>query len=210
MLAMPFSMILIGIDEAKAVLNAIAIVISLLVVIKNPQHVDKKETLKMTVFMLIGMAIGIYLLGILPTENLIYAYGVLIIAIALKKLLVKKEVKLPVIMMYFVIIAAGIIHGMFVTGGTLLVIYAVYALKDKHEFRTTLAVLWIILNSILLAGHIQSGVFTTEITILTIGSIPIALFSVYMSNKILNNINQELFLKITYVLLLISGCMLLI
>ncbi len=210
MLAMPFSMMLIGMNDAKAVLNAIAIVICALVVIKHPQHVNKKEVLKMSVFMLIGMVIGIYLLGVIPTGMLLYAYGALIVAIALKKLFIKKEVHLPVFAMYLVIVLAGIIHGMFVSGGSLLVIYAVYALKDKHQFRATLAVLWILLNSFLLFTHVQSGFFTAEVTIMTVIAIPTALLSVYFGNKIHDKINQELFLKITYVLLLISGILLLV
>lgn len=39
-----------------------------------------------------------------------------------------------------------IIHGMFVSGGALLVIYATQVLKEKEEFRATVAPVWVVLN----------------------------------------------------------------
>ncbi len=210
MLAMPFSISLVGLDTAKPILNVVSIAISVLVVVKNHQYINKKEVLKMSVFMLIGMAIGIYLLGVVPTSTLLYVYGALIMGVALKKLFIKKEVKLPVAIMFIVVVLAGIIHGMFVSGGSLLVIYAVYALKDKHQFRASLAILWILLNGILMFTHIQSGLFTTEVTIMSLLAIPTALLSMFFGNKIYDKIDQQLFLKITYVLLLISGVLMFI
>ncbi len=210
MLAMPFSILLVGMDDAKAVLNAVAIVICAIVAIKNYRDIDKKELFKMSSLMLLGLVIGIYLLNIVSTDTLLHAFGALIISIALKKLFIKKEIKLPVFAMYIVIVFAGIIHGMFISGGSLLVIYAIHALKDKHKFRATLSVMWILLNGILFFTHLQSGFFTTEVTIMTIAAIPTALLSVYFGNKIYGKINQKVFLKITYILLLISGTILLV
>ena len=45
--------------------------------------------------------------------------------------------------MICILLAAGMIHGMFVSGGALLVVYATLVLKDKEEFRATVALIWV-------------------------------------------------------------------
>jgi len=210
MLAMPASMLLVGMENAKAVLNAVAIVISILVVAKDFKYVNVREVKKITFFMLVGMLAGIYLIHVMPAYFLQHVYGVLIIAVALKKIFVRREIHLPKTFMAVVLFLAGVIHGMFVSGGSLLVIYAVTVLKDKRRFRATLASIWIILNGILLLSHVKAGYFTGEVLSMTAVAVPVAVFSVWIGNKLHERINQALFLKITYFLLLISGIMLFI
>lgn len=54
-------------------------------------------------------------------------------------------------------LGAGVIHGIYATGGPLLV----YALGreelDKHQFRSTLAAVWLTLNAALLIGFLSEG-----------------------------------------------------
>jgi len=76
-------------------------------------------------------------------------YAVIIILIALKNILLKKDFELGKLLSIVILIMAGVIHGMFVSGGSLLVIYAVYTFKDKNIFRATLAPVWVILNTFL-------------------------------------------------------------
>lgn len=208
MLAMPASMMLIGVNEAKAILNVLGLASCLWLTIQNYKNINKKEFVKITLLMLMGMITGIALFQILPIGMLLNFYAVLIIAIALKKLFVKKEITIPKAAMVLVILAAGIIHGMFVSGGSLLVIYAVSVLKDKSEFRATLSPVWVLLNGYLMVNHIQAGFFTSHVTRMTlICLVPLA-GSILLGNFIHNKINQEYFLKLTYVLLLLSGLLL--
>lgn len=53
---------------------------------------------------------------------------------------------------------------MFVSGGALLVVYAAQVLKEKEEFRATLAPVWVVLNSILLVSQVRQGVLQREIS----------------------------------------------
>lgn len=208
MLAMPASMLLIGVNEAKAILNVLGLLSCLWLTIQNYKNMNKKEFIKITCLMLVGMITGIALFQVLPIGMLLNAYAVLIIAIALKKLFVKKEITIPKGAMVLVILAAGIIHGMFVSGGSLLVIYAVAVLKDKSEFRATLSPVWVLLNSYLMFTHIRSGFFTPHVTWLTLLCIVPLAGSMIIGNLIHKKINQEMFLKLTYVLLLLSGLLL--
>lgn len=210
MLAMPPSMLLIGVDEAKAILNVMGWLSCVWVVIRDYKYIDVKKFLKIIVIMFIGMVVGIQLFKIAPMNFLLTAYAILIILIALKKLFIQKEIKVPQSMMIIVLLVAGLVHGMFVSGGSFLVVYAVTVLSDKNEFRATVSAVWVLLNGYLMFDHFTQGFFTPDVIRMTlICIIPLAA-SVVIGNKLHDKINQQTFLKLTYILLLIAGIMLII
>lgn len=207
LISMPPTIKLIGVDEAKALLNAIAQISSLMIVITGWKHINWKEFGKMFVLMALGMLAGIRMFEIFPVNQLLIFYGIMIILIALQKLFGKKEVQLPNLAMLLVIFAAGIIHGMFVSGGALLVIYAASVLHDKEEFRATVALIWVTIGCYITGVQVQAGHFNTHVTFLMlIGIIPVFL-GTWIGTKMVKKIRQDVFMKITYVLLLLSGIM---
>ncbi len=209
MLAMPLSMLLIGVKEAKAVLNIVAIIVSSSIAIRNYKDMNKKEVLKITLLMAVGMAAGLYLFSVLPLDKLSFLYGVLIIVVAIRGLLVKKQSNLPSWALILIVLGAGVIHGMFLSGGALLVLYAVSVLKDKSMIRATLAPVWIILNCIILVQDITVGVFTGEILRLAAYCVLPLLFALIIGNILHKVIRQAAFVKLTYILLIASGLTLL-
>lgn len=207
LIAMPPTIKLIGVDEAKALLNAIAQISSIMIVITGWRHINVKEFFKMFILMAVGMFAGVKIFEVFPMNRLLIFYGVMIILIALKKLFIKKEVKLPDIAMLFVIFAAGIIHGMFVSGGALLVIYASSVLKEKEEFRATIALIWVTIGCYITGVQVQAGNFNSHVIILLlIGIIPVFV-GTWIGTKLVKKIKQDVFMNITYVLLLLSGLM---
>ena len=205
LLAMPPSIMLLGVDEAKVILNFIAWITCLVIVLQNRKVVQWRILGEILLFMAIGMVAGIQIFKMVRLDFLLYGYGVLIIIIAITKLLGGKERHLPSWLLIIVLLAAGIIHGMFVSGGALLVVYAAYALRDKNEFRATVAAVWVVLNTFLAITQIQAGSFSKD-TIMwgLIACIP-AFIGVLIGNRLHNKISQKLFMKVTYVLLMISG-----
>jgi uncharacterized membrane protein YfcA len=210
LLAMPPAILLIGIDDARAILNLLTWIACLIISLQNMKYFNKKEWLKMIAFMFIGILMGIGLYDLLPLNILLTGYGILIVLIALKGLFIKKTVSLPKIALILIIIGAGIIHGMFVTGGALLVVYAAVALKDKNEFRATIAPVWVALNTFMGISHYQSGYLTQDVLLLTAIAVVPLLLGIKLGNKLYDKIEQAIFMKITYVLLGISGLMILV
>lgn len=210
MLAMPGAILLMGINEAKAVLNVMGLAASIWIGVKNRRHINRKEFLKIVGIMFLGMILGMYLFGVFQANVLLTVYGVMIILIAVKNLLTDRKVRLPEILMYLVILAAGVIHGMFVSGGALLVVYAATKFQDKATFRATLSPVWVLLNGYMLASHYKAGYFDGRTVLLTLISlIPLA-GAIFIGNQLHNRINQKAFMKITYILLLASGILLLV
>lgn len=207
LIAMPPTMKLIGVDSAKALLNAIAQISSLMIVCSSYQSIRWKEVFKMLIGMFIGMAIGLWIYAHFPMHQLLVCYGILIIAIALKKLFFPSEWVLSKGMQYVILLGAGIIHGMFVSGGALLVVYASLVFKKKEEFRANLAFIWLITGFYITGIQIQQGHFSSYVLfLLIVGIIPVFL-GTYFGSKLVKKLDQALFMKITYVLLILAGIM---
>ena len=104
---------------------------------------------------------------------------------------------------------AGLIQGMFVSGGALLVIYAVQKISDKEKFRATLSMVWAILNGLYAVVAYFQGSFTHDV-IVTVGiCIPLAVLATVIGSALQKKISQEKFLKLTYVMLVAIGVVLL-
>lgn len=205
LLAMPLSMMLIGVHEAKVILNIMAVLSCLILASKSRKHIQPKILLNIIAWMAAGMVFGIWIFEHLSLNILLPFYAVMIILIALKKLLIQNEIKMSKWMLNGVLLAAGIIHGMFVAGGALLVVYASTVLKNKENFRATVAAVWVVLNTGLMISDFVQGYMTPGVIKMAGISILPLLLAIYVGNKIHEKIDQKIFMKITYILLLASG-----
>ncbi|MGL4392789.1 MAG: sulfite exporter TauE/SafE family protein [Fusobacteriaceae bacterium] len=208
-LAMPPIILLQGIDIAKPILNLLGLLASVWMVFRDLKKVNIKELFKIISFMLIGMILGIYAYDLIPTHILIKFYAAFIIAIALKGIFIKNETETREWIMVLIIFLSGIIHGLFISGGPLLMIYALKKLKDKSEFRATISGVWIFLNTYLAFSHYRSGLFTSETINKFLWSIIPLFFGLVIGNKLHHKMKANTFLILTYILLIISGAILL-
>ena len=159
LLAMAPSMLLLGPDQAKVILNIMAFLSSLFIVSSSLAYVAWRQLRRIVLYMTIGMIAGIYLYQRLPLAFLLPFYGFFVLAIALKGVCTNKEITLSPGLSRLILLGAGIMHGLFVSGGALLVIYAVAAFKDKHVFRATVASVWVMLNVPLMFHDYQQGLY---------------------------------------------------
>lgn len=223
-LAMPFSLMLVGFDVAKPVLNVLGVVASIGVVATNAKSINFKELTKIIAVMLVGMLAGFMLSGSLNVnEQILYKLlGIIVILFMLLgcyTTFVKNKIKkennnsnsiLSSVLSYIILVVAGLVHGMFVCGGPLLIIYASKTLKDKNEFRSTLSAVWIVLNSIMMLNDIRTGYFNSKLLIIIAISVVVLFFALLLGNYIAKHLNQKVFMIITYILMGISGASLLI
>ncbi len=205
MLAMPPSIRLVGVEAAKPIVAIVSGASSVYVAIRYWRDIDFRQLGKITLLMGSGLLLGIWLFDALAFDILLRAYGAVIILIALKKLFVRRELKLPKAALYGCLLIAGLIHGMFISGGSFLVVYAVWAMPEKNKFRATVSAVWVVLNTYLLYSHYRAGYFVPEVLgLLAASAIPFA-GAVWLGNKLAKRISAQKFLLLTYILLLISG-----
>ena len=155
--------------------------------------------------MLVGMFAGVQICRVVESEDvLLTVYGIVIVAVALKNLCIHSERKFSPVILGIILLLAGIIHGMFVSGGALLVIYATQVLKDKEEFRATVAPVWVVLNSCLMFTQMRAGLIgQADVRLILISIVPL-LVATWIGKKLVKKVSQKVFLNLTYILLLIS------
>ncbi len=203
MLAMPLSIKLIGMDPARIALNAVATAASIYIVAKDYKKVNRKVLKHALVWMTIGTILSMVVYRTVNTTLLLYMYGIVIIIIALHKLFAKTELSIQDKFMNFILLLAGILHGLFASGGPFLVIYLTAKIKDKYEFRATVSAIWIVLGLVFVVQNLEYTTFS-NVRISCVSMLPLV-GGVLIGDWILKRISQEKFMKITYVLLFLSG-----
>ena len=91
--------------------------------------------------------------------------------------------------------------------GALLVIYAAGVLKDKEEFRATIALIWLTIGCYITGIQFQAGHFNSHVWFLLIAGIIPVFAGTWIGTKLVKKLPQEIFMKMTYILLLLSGVM---
>ncbi len=206
-LAMPLSLLLEGNDIAKPVLNLVALLVSLFVVILHYKEIAWKHFF--IILLVVGLGFGLgYLVEQIQMEGkiLLYVYGSIVILISLLFFFLDFEkISLPYWLMLLFLFLGGIMHKLYVSGGPFVVIYALHELKDKNQFRSTLSLLWIILNSVLFITHLTKGILLPHTWLLfAIGALA-SILSILLGTFIAPKLSKKIFLKITCVLLFVSG-----
>lgn len=215
-LAMPFSVMTVGYDTAKPILNILGIAASVYIAVKDRKYINKKEFAKITIVMLAGIAAGWFFSRLIGTDAgfLYKILGCIVIAFAVinayRFYTKKEEKKFPSVVSASLLIVSGIVHGMFVCGGPLLVTYLGGVIKDKREFRATVSAVWIVLNSVIMLGDIQAGYFNADLMIMLLLSLLVLGAAIAVGNLIYKKMSRNVFLQLTYALMLISGVSLLV
>ncbi len=213
-LAMPFSIILVGYDTAKPILNLLGLLSGVYIFVGNKDKVSWKEVKKIIMIMAVGIFIGFFLKNSFADkqEVLYKALGAFVIFLAIKGLssyYIKKDDK-PIVeyskkKSIFMLGLAGIVHGIFVSGGPILIGYLTKKIDDKTVFRATISTVWIVLNTIIFLEDVNNGLWDVNLVKTQLISIPFMLLGMYGGGKLYAKMSQELFMKITYILLFISG-----
>lgn len=249
-LAMPPSLMLVGYDTAKPVLNVLGLLSGIYVFAGHRKHVCWGELKKIVAVMAAGIVGGIFLKGFFAgRERALYALlGLFVVCLSLQGLHklwrdwlgtqedaaagaeAAAEAKAAAgaktadakaaaegkaagpdkAGLYLLLGLAGIVHGIFVSGGPLLIGYLTKRIQDKVSFRATISTVWVVLNTIILLDDIRSGLWNPELVKIQAASIPFLLAGMAVGSRLYAKMSQRLFMLITYVLLFVSGISLLI
>lgn len=208
--AMPVGMYTIGLDTSVAVLNWTGFIASVVIAFTSIKHVVWREVLKMTSVMLVFMVLGAWLDHVAPLEVLSKVYGAAVLIIAIRSAFFKKHKLLPEWALWIILACAGVIQGMFVSGGSFLAIYALQKFQDKNTFRATTTMTWVFLNCVYGLYGIQSGSLNGDGLLILAVCIPMLLLATWLGSRVQDKISQDTFMKFTYGLLMVIGVVLLI
>ncbi len=216
-LAMPFSIKLVGIDTAVPILNLLGLLSGIYVFAGNYKSVNKKVLKSVVIVMGICVVAGLFIKNALSkSPQLLYMIlGTIVIAISVHGLittLMKKSSdsagstsRRDRVLLPLLLVASGIVHGMFVCGGPLLISYMTKKIPEKASFRATISTVWIFLNGIIFISHIITGAWTPAVIRSGLLSIPFLLGGMFLGGVLYKKMSQHFFILLTYVLLFIAG-----
>lgn len=216
-LAMPFSLKLVGLDVAVPVLNLLGLASGVYVLAGNRSHVDRKELRKAAAVMepavIAGLLIRRFLSG--RPQLLYYTLGTIVLILAVKGLAdLMREKKEEAsdgsssrawAADLAVLASSGLVHGLFVCGGPLLIGYLSKKLRDKASFRATISTIWILLNGTIFLFQLLSGAWSLALVRVQLISLPFLAAGMYAGSLLYKRMSQRTFMIITYVLLFIAG-----
>ncbi len=210
LLAMPLAIVISGVTLSKPVVTICAWIAGALVAVPMWKEINWKEMWKMTGIMLIGVIAGMWVFETVNMSFLLILYAVVVFGIGVKKMFFPSNGNLPKSIQYTCLGAAGIMQGLFISGGSFLVVYALERLKEKSEFRATLSAVWTLLNTYIIATYVFNGILTPPVLKLTGIVIIPELIAIFLAGKFTKKLNQTMFLKVTYAILIVSGIVLFI
>lgn len=203
------------VEMLLAVIVPINLVLSGYVVSKNVKHINTELLLKKIIpFMLAGQVIGMIIFNFIQGDILKKIYAVFIILLSvyqLNLLLRKKEVKkAPNSFINLMIFLGGIIHGIYASGGPMVV----YSLSNyemtKESFRATLSSIWLFFNIILVVMYIFTSKITTNTLTYSIYLIPALIIGISIGDYAHKKIKEESFKIFIYSVLILAGLIIII
>lgn len=202
-LAMPVGISTVGLTESISVLNVTGCLACGLVAFIGRNAIRWAEVTRICAVMLVFMALGVWLDMVVPLGVLRKVYALFILAVAAKNLFFADTGRAPRWATYLALAGAGVIQGMFVSGGALLVVYAMERLPQKDEFRSTLSAVWTVLNGLYAVYNAAMGHFNADAGLVVAVCVPLFVLATLAGNVVYRRMTQAAFLKLTYALLMV-------
>lgn len=211
LLALPFLAMLIGIQKATPLLAISGFTLALCLMGSGYKYIQWKEALKLIVGSLCGVPIGVWLLKHSDKEVMQVIVGFVIAFIALYNLFkpslfkLEKDSSAPI----FGFIG-GILGGAFNTSAPPVVMYGSMRGWSPLMFIGMMQAFFLPTDIFVISGHIGSGLLDKEVFTYYLWCFPLLLLAVYLGHQFKKKIPVEKFQKGVFVLIFISGILLVI
>lgn len=209
-LAMPFAIMLVGINIAKPLLTIVGLLLSLYVVIISHKDILWEHYFRIVVFVVLGLPFGIWLFNELPESTLKKILGLFMLVVSIRGLIIayrhsqyNKPINNSILSIFLFL--GGCIHGAFCSGGPLVILYASEKLPNKSNFRATLSMLWVSLNSIIVLQSALTHEITSDVLKLSFYTLPFLAIGAVLGNLAHHRVKDGAFTKIVYVVLFASA-----
>lgn len=151
-IALALGALLVPIGQLVPILASLSVVMSAAMVWRHRSHIDRRLLLR-TILpgMVLGTALGYASKPWLDAALMRQLFGILIVWFASRELWRLRHAQAPLArprwQSQLLVVLAGVTHGLFASGGPLLVYAASGMAIDKARFRATLVSVWLTLNT---------------------------------------------------------------
>ena len=163
-------------------------------------------------FMAAGALAGLFLFDLMAGDELKTLLGVLVMILSGAEILAfsrQKMKPLPPAWQKVLFFLGGIIHGLYASGGPV-VVYATSRIRlPKTHFRAVLTALWSIISAIMLLFFLAQGQLTPAVGELSLFLLPAIIAGLVAGEILHHKINEGQFRLFIYILLFFAGAALL-
>lgn len=209
-LSMPFMSMLVPVYLAKPFLTIYTLLLCAYILIRHHRHIRWAAFKKMAFWLLLGLPVGMAAYAYLPQRLFMWCLAVFTIVVAVRGLgislkLLRPQKELPAAAEKTLLLLGGILHGAFAFGGPVIVICTTRTIQDKDQFRATMCLVWLMLNSILLLQMGVMGQLTADVFGLCLKGLPFLIASTLLADAVQKKVKAAVFTGITFSMLLLSG-----
>jgi len=217
-ISMPLLALLpLSLNTSIALIGLTGLSVGLMVVFSAWKHIDKRILLLLSLSTLAGIPIGLYLVINIPQETVTQMLGIFLFVYGIYSLLKTKfHLELPERWRgnHYLPLPFGFLSGAlgsaYNMNGIPIVIYGTFRDMEMKTFHSTLQSHFIISSSLIVFGHAVSGVWSQDLFIYYLASLPM----VYLAHRVGRDIRQRIpihrFEKLLYLFIVILGILLLI
>jgi hypothetical protein len=210
-LAVTLGVHLYPIDVLLPILVPLDLLVNLYIVIRHHRHISKPLLYRSILpLMGAGLLTGILIFNLTQGTLLKYVFGILVVLLSMQELYRlfrcrNNSIAISDHAAKAWIFSAGIVHGLYASGGPLL-IYAVSRLNlAKSVFRSTLSAVWFILSVILTASYLITGKLDLQSLKFIILFLPLILAGIGFGEWLHLRINEYRFRIFVFAVLLFAG-----
>lgn len=194
------------------------VLLSAWIVARHARHVDGHLLFRRILpFMGLGMGLGLLVPAGVDRHALLVAFGALTMALALPQVWAAVQPAgtqghgpLSTRKAAGVLVLGGVVHGLFGSGGPMVVYFAGREALDKSVFRATLAALWVVLNVVLLASFVAREHLTLDTLQRSAGILPALALGALVGERLHGRVDMRHFRVAVFSLLFLAGLSLVI
>lgn len=213
-IALSLGALLLPMDFMLPVLVTLNVLSSSWMVWQHRRNIDLRVLLRIVLpAMLLGTGLGVLLQGMAPDTVLKTAFAVFVLGFALRELWILQRSGVrrahPPLQTQALVLAAGITHGLFASGGPLLVHALAGRQMDKAAFRATMIAVWLTLNLALAITFFFRGSLLPQLSVIA-GFIPVIVLAIILGSRLHHGLDETKFRVMVYWLLVAVGVALLL
>jgi uncharacterized membrane protein YfcA len=209
-LGVPLLALVVGIDPGKQSLVLLGMLLYIYVVVRHHEKIDWRHLRSMVLVAGIGAIVGLLLVKFLPPRSGNILLALFVIGVGLRGLLdVAPNYKTPMWLSRVLLFVGGIVHGALTTGGPLMVSYARQVLPHKSVFRSTVAVMWLLLGAVLIVGWTLTHSWTSTTGWVTLNGLPFLVLGTILGEMLHHRVKEKQFRTLVNVTLIATGGLLL-
>ncbi|HBX53958.1 sulfite exporter TauE/SafE family protein [Pseudomonas sp. UBA2684] len=212
-IALSLGALLLPIEQLLPILVALNICMSGYLSWRHRRLIERRLLLNMILpGMLLGTLLGYALLPWLDAGLTKQLFGLLVLWFAGRELWHLRHAVArpprPLWLTRLITLGAGISHGLFASGGPLLVYALAGTTLDKARLRATLISVWFTLNSLLTLAFLLDGRLLPALPQVAAYA-PLLLLGVWLGERLHRRVSERHFRLAIYLLLLVTGALLL-